>query len=203
MLYISTDSVFDGTCGHYAESDQPAPVNIYARTKLEGEQEVLGRNSLAAIARVNLYGWNAGPKRSLAEWILTQLNLGNVVPGFSDVSFCPVLANEVAEVMLGLLDRNLTGLYHVVGSERVSKYEFARRVASQFGFDPGQVVPTRLADAKLKARRPHDTSLNTEKIRAALGRPMSDVETGLRRFAQLQAQGTCRTTQEPAGGGPA
>jgi dTDP-4-dehydrorhamnose reductase len=189
LLYVSTDSVFDGQCGNYAETDTPSPVNVYATTKLQGEREVLRRNPAASIARVSLYGWNVQKKESLAEWILSQLTLGNVVPGFSDVCFCPVLANEVAEVVLALLDRNLTGLYHVVGSERVSKYEFARRVASKFGFDPGQVVPTRLADAKLKARRPQDTSLNTEKICTALGRPMSDVETGLRRFAQLRESG--------------
>jgi dTDP-4-dehydrorhamnose reductase len=189
LLYVSTDSVFDGERGNYAETDTPSPVNVYAKTKLQGEREVLGQNPEALIARVSLYGWNAQNKESLAEWILKQLTLGNVVPGFSDVHFCPALANDVGETLLALLDQNLTGLYHVVGSERVSKYEFARRVALIFGFDPAKVLPTRLADAKLKARRPQDSSLNTGKICGALGRPMPDVETGLRKFAQLRESG--------------
>jgi dTDP-4-dehydrorhamnose reductase len=189
LLYVSTDSVFDGERGNYAETDTPAPVNVYANTKLQGETEVLRHYPAASIARVNLYGWNGQNKESLAESILKQLTLGKVVPGFSDVHFCPVLANDLAEVLLALLDQNLSGLYHIVGSERVTKYEFARRVASTFGFDPDQVVLTRLADAKLKARRPQDTSLNTEKICAALGRPMPDVEAGLSRFAQLRESG--------------
>jgi dTDP-4-dehydrorhamnose reductase len=189
LLYVSTDSVFDGERGNYAETDTPAPLNVYAETKLQGEREVLRENPAAAIARVNFYGWNAQDKLSLAEWILKQLTTGSLVSGFSDVVFCPVLANDLAEVMLALLDRNLPGLYHVVGSEAVSKYEFARRVASTFGFDPGQVVPARLSDAGLKARRPLNTSLDTGKICAALGRAMPDVETGLRRFAQLRDTG--------------
>ena len=189
LLYVSTDSVFDGERGNYAEKDTPLPVNVYAKTKLQGEKEVLRHHPAALIARVTLYGWNAQNKESLAEWILKQLTLGKVVPGFSDVHFCPVLANDVAEIMLALLDQNLTGVYHVVGSERVSKHEFARQVASTFGFDPEQVIPARLADAKLRARRPQDTSLNTEKICAALGRPMPDVQAGLRRFAQLRESG--------------
>jgi dTDP-4-dehydrorhamnose reductase len=189
LLYISTDAVFDGERGNYAETDTPGPVNIYAKTKLQGEREVLRQNPAAAIARVNLYGWNAQNKQSLAEWILKQLTLGSRVPGFSDVFFCPILANDLADVLLALLDQNLAGLYHVVGSESVSKYEFARRVASTFGFNPGQVVPTHLADAGLKAQRPRNTSLNTGKICAALGRPMPDVAAGLRRFAQLRASG--------------
>jgi dTDP-4-dehydrorhamnose reductase len=189
LLYISTDSVFDGTRGHYAETDTPAPLNVYARTKFLGEREVLRQNPGASIARINLYGWNAQNKNSLAEWVLKELTLGKPVPGFSDVFFCPVLANDLAEVLLASLDQNLAGLYHIVGSEPISKYEFARRVASTFGFDPGQVIPTQMADAKLKARRPRDTSLNTAKICAALGRPMPDVEAGLRRFAQLRGSG--------------
>lgn len=189
LLYISTDSVFDGERGNYDEADTPAPVNEYAKTKLQGEREVLRQHPTASIARVNLYGWNAQKKNSLAEWVLRQLTLGKVVPGFSDVFFCPLLANDLADVMLALLDQDLGGLYHVVGSEAVSKYEFARRVASTFGFDPGQVMPARTADARLKARRPRDTSLNTKKISAVLGRPMPDIEAGLRNFARLRESG--------------
>jgi dTDP-4-dehydrorhamnose reductase len=189
LLFISTDSVFDGACGNYAETDVPAPVNVYANTKLQGEREVLRRCPAATVARVNLYGWNAQNKESLAEWILAQLILGHIVPAFSDVIFCPALANDVAEFILALLDRNVSGLYHVAGSEPISKFEFARRVASTFGFDPDQIVPTRVSDAKLKAQRPRNTSLNTEKVSAALGRATPDVETGLRRFAQLRDSG--------------
>ena len=64
LLYISTDSVFDGGRGNYAETDTPSPVNVYAKTKLQGEREVLRQNPAALIARVSLYGWNAQKKRA-------------------------------------------------------------------------------------------------------------------------------------------
>ena len=197
MLYVSTDAVFDGARGGYAETDSPAPVNVYAQTKLQGELEVQACNPLAAIARVNLYGWNAQPKQSLAEWILSQLDLGNVVPAFTDTVFCPISADDLAQVLLAMVDRELVGLYHVVGSEPVSKYEFARRVALTFGFDSARVVPARLADARLRAPRPRNTSLNTEKISAALGRLMPNVDSGLRKFVQLQAGGCVGRLKSP------
>ena len=87
LLYISTDSVFDGGRGNYSETDTPGPVNAYAKTKLHGEREVLRQNPTALIARVNFYGWNAQEKHSLAEWLLQQFTLGKLVPGFSDVFF--------------------------------------------------------------------------------------------------------------------
>jgi dTDP-4-dehydrorhamnose reductase len=181
--------VFDGARGNYSESDTPAPVNVYARTKLQGEKEVLRQIPAAAIARVNLYGWNAQNKNSLAEWILKQLTDGKIVPGFSDVSFCPMLANDLAEILLAMLDRKLSGLYHVVGSEAITKYEFARRVASAFSFDPEQVVAARMVDANLKAPRPRNTSLNTEKISTALIHSMPSVDAGLRKFVELRESG--------------
>lgn len=189
LLHISTDSVFDGIRGGYCEGDQPAPVNVYARTKLGGEREVLECNPQAAIARVTLYGWSVQDKNSLAEWILQELALEHKVPGFTDVIFCPLLANDLAGILLAMVDRNLQGIYHVTGAEPIDKYQFARRVALMFGFDPGQVVPARLADAKLKAQRPRNTSLNTKKICAALGRTMPDVDSGLQKFAQLREDG--------------
>jgi dTDP-4-dehydrorhamnose reductase len=189
LVYVSTDSVFDGEVGNYAETDTPAPVNVYAKTKLQGEREVLHRDPSAIIARVNLYGWNAQNKDSLAEWILKELGLGRSVPGFSDVIFCPMLVNDLAEILLEMLDRGLSGLYHLVGSDAVTKYEFAMRVASEFGYDATQVVPKRLSDSKLKAPRPRNTSLNTGKISQAMGRTMPDVDAGLRRFHELKERG--------------
>jgi dTDP-4-dehydrorhamnose reductase len=186
MLYVSTDSVFDGARGQYRETDIPAPMNVYAETKLLGEKEVLQRNPLAAVARTNVYGWNPQPKLSLAEWILRQLALGNPVPGFTDITFCPLFADDLAQILLAMLDEELVGLYHVAGSEAITKFEFARRVASTFGFDPENIIPARVTAAGLKAPRPRNTSLNTDKICAGLKRSMPDVDAGLRRFSQSQ-----------------
>ena len=189
LLYVSTDAVFDGIRGQYSETDQATPVNIYARTKLQGEEETLRYCPAATIARVNMYGWNVQNKESLAEWILGRLMGGNPVPGFTDVSFCPIFANDLAAILLEMSNRNLPGLYHVVGAEPVSKYEFARQVALTFGFDLEQVVATRVADAKLKAPRPNNTTLNTQKVCAAIGHPMPNVGEGLRRFARMRDRG--------------
>ena len=189
LVYISTDSIFDGKRGNYSEAARPAPLNVYARSKLRGEHEVLRRYPAALVARVTIYGWNVQNKQSLTEWVLGQLAAGKEVRGFTDVHFSPMLVNDLAEVLLSMLDRQLRGLYHVVGSEKISKYEFARRVAMAFGFEPERVVPVRLVEASLRAARPLDVSLNTKKVRVALGRAMPDADSGLRRFRALQQSG--------------
>jgi dTDP-4-dehydrorhamnose reductase len=189
FVYVSTDAVFDGNKGNYCEQDQPAPLSAYARSKWHGEQMVLQRNAQAAIARVTIYGWNAQEKLSLGEWILQRLMEGAQVPGFTDVYFTPILATDLAQSVLAILERSLAGVYHVVGAERISKFEFARRVAQAFGFHPSRITPACLADAKLRARRPRDVSLNTTKFREATRRTLPDVKSGILRFREQRDNG--------------
>lgn len=186
FLYISTDSVFDGKKGNYEEADQPAPLNVYARSKLAGEHEVLRANPAASVARVNIYGWNAQNKDSLAEMFLKRLEEGIDVQGFTDVFSTPILVNDLAAILFAMVERKLTGIYHVAGSERISKFDFGRRVATTFGFDPARITPCKIEDAHLKAARPLDVSLRTAKISAALGCSMPDVDSGLTKFRELR-----------------
>ena len=196
FVYVSTDAVFDGNAGKYSEADQPSPVNAYARSKLHGERQVSDRNPRAAIARVNIYGWNAQDKVSLAEWVLKRLSAGSPVPGFTDVHFTPMLATDLAEFLLAMLDDDLTGIHHVGGSERISKYDFARLVAEAFGFETDRVVPARLSDAGLRAPRPRDTSLNSAKISAALGLALPDAKSGICRFRVQRENGYAQSLKD-------
>jgi dTDP-4-dehydrorhamnose reductase len=189
FVHISTDSIFDGNRSCYSETDEPNPVNVYARTKLAAEREVLRRNPGALVARVTMYGWTARRKLTLAELVFDSLTAERAVPGFTDVYFCPILVNDLGELILALLDRGEHGIFHMVGSERISKYEFARSVARVFDLPMNRVLPARVGASGLKATRPLDTSLSIEKIARVLGRTTPDVESGLRRFRQLHETG--------------
>ena len=96
LVHISTDAVFDGQKdGCYFETDTPNPGSIYSQTKYEGEQAVLQANPAAIMARVNFYGWSLSGRRSLAEFFVNQLRNGKNVNGFTDVTFCPLLVNDL------------------------------------------------------------------------------------------------------------
>jgi len=196
FIYVSTDSVFDGEQGGYSESDEPRPINVYAMSKLRGEDEVLRYKSDAIIVRINIYGWNAQDKQSLAEWFLERLKAEKKVPGFTDVFFCPMLVNDLADILIQILDAQLSGVYHVVAPDKISKYEFGRRVALQFGLDPNLVITSSLSQAKLRAARPRDVSLSTAKIESALGRRMPDITSGLARFQALDQNGYARRLKQ-------
>ena len=129
LLHVSTDAVFDGQRGGYTEQDTPNPLSIYARTKLDGERGVADANPKRSSPASTCSAGASSGKRSLAEFFFNNLSAGKPVMGFTDVYFCPLLANDLAAIFLKMLQRNLSGLYHVVSRECLSKYEFGVRLA--------------------------------------------------------------------------
>jgi dTDP-4-dehydrorhamnose reductase len=189
LVHLSTDAVFDGARGDYKESDPTHPLSLYARTKLEGEQAVLAADPQAIVARVNFFGWSQSGNRSLAEFFFYNLSQGKAVNGFKDVYFCPLLANHLADLLLEMLAKGLYGLYHVVSTEKLSKYEFGVRLAHTFSLDAGLITPIPVAQAGLKAARSPNITLNTEKLTRDLGHPAPDVQHGLNGLKKLYEQG--------------
>lgn len=182
MIHISTDAVFDGAKGDYLETDTPNPLSVYARTKLQGEQSVLAANPDALIARVNFYGWSITGKRSLAEFFVNNLEQGKPMKGFTDVLFCPMMVLDLADMLVEAARKKLQGIYHLVGAQPMSKYDFGVAIANTFGFDPVLISSASVTDGGLVASRSPNLTLNTEKITAALGHDLPDFERGLAKF---------------------
>jgi dTDP-4-dehydrorhamnose reductase len=189
LVHVSTDSVFDGLRGDYSEDDIPTPVSEYSRTKLNGELAVAEADPTAIIARVNLFGWSLTGNRSLAEFFYNNLSLHKHVMGFTDVFFCPLLANDLADIFVRMLERHLNGLYHVVSSESLSKYDFGLRLAQRFNLDGSLINPTSVTQSGLKATRSHNLTLRSDKLAQALGEPLPRLSTGLDKFYTLYQQG--------------
>jgi dTDP-4-dehydrorhamnose reductase len=183
FVHISTDAVFDGTKeGFYVEEDEPSPPGVYSQTKLDGECAVQDVNPQAIIARVNFYGWSLSGRRSLAEFFVNNLSQGKNVNGFTDVIFCPMLVNDTARLLLEMLQKDLTGLYHVVGTQPMSKYQFGVEVAQTFGLKEDLISPRSVEGSGLTARRSHNLWLSIHKLSTDLGHDIPPFSTGLAEF---------------------
>lgn len=190
FVHLSTDAVFDGMKeGIYTETDSPNPLSIYAQTKLGGEQAVLSTNPQAVVARVNFFGWSLSGTRSLSEFFYNKLSAGEQCNGFTDVYFCPMFVGDLARTLVRVLEKGLSGLYHVVGSQPLSKYDFGLRISQQFGFDSQQVLPRSVEESGLKARRSHNLRLSVNKLSTDLGTEIPGVSTGIREFYTQHQQG--------------
>ena len=189
LVHISTDAVFDGLRGSYTEQDIPTPACVYSRTKLEGERAVAEADPSAIIARVVFYGWSLEGRRSLAEFFFNNLSQGKPVNGFTDVFFCPLQVTDLADLLVRMLLMNLSGLYHVVSSEALSKYEFGMRLAQRFALDGNLINPISITQAQLIAARSPNLTLRSDKLAEALGESLPSISTGLDKFYTLYQQG--------------
>ena len=181
LVYISTDSVYEGTKGRYSEEDAARPLNVYGRTKWEGEKPVLDRPG-GLVLRTNLFGWNIQDKKSLGEWILGELAAGRSIGGFRDAVFSTIYTMELARVIDVAIRRKLSGLYNCGSSDSCSKYEFALKIADRFGFDRRLIRPISIDDFEFRARRGKDLSFSTKKIEAALEYRMPTIDQSVDAF---------------------
>jgi len=189
LVHISTDAVFDGQRGNYTEEDLPNPLSVYARSKLAGEQGVAQANPQAIIARVNFYGWSLTGARSLAEFFYRNLSAGKSVNGFTDVFFCPLLVNDLVDILLKMVEKDLKGLYHVVSPENLSKYDFGCRIARLFNLNEKLIMPTSWQAGGLQAQRSPNLTMSTDKLSRELGLSLPDQQAGLQRFRGLFENG--------------
>ena len=190
LIHISTDAVFAGhKDGAYTEQDWPDPRGVYAITKLEGERGVQHAYPSATVARVNFYGWSASGKRSLAEFFVNRLSQGSNVNGFTDVRFCPMYVGHLGAILLQMLPRKMAGVYHAVGAQAMTKYQFGVEIARKFGLQEGLIAPQLVDTSKLQARRAHNLWLSTHKLSTEMGIELPEFSTGLAAFFAQYQQG--------------
>ncbi|HIH69035.1 MAG TPA: dTDP-4-dehydrorhamnose reductase [Methermicoccus shengliensis] len=161
LIYISTDYVFDGNKGLYKEEDETNPVNYYGYTKLLGEKYCQD----FCIARTCvIYGAKpASGKVNFALWLINKLENGESVRIVIDQYITPTLNTNLARMLLEIAERKITGIFHLAGATRVSRFEFVKEIARVFGLDESLIIPSRMDEINWIAKRPRDSSLDTSK----------------------------------------
>ena len=201
IIYISTDSVFDGTKGNYDEEAKPNPLNVYAESKLAGEKEAMEKNSNAIIARTTIFGWNAQNKQSLSEWMYYGLKNGEERKLFKDMFFTPIIVNNLGRALAELIEKDFSGTINIAGSERLSKLNFGEKLADVFGFDKSSIVASTVAESSLVAKRPLDASLDISKARKMLETKLLDAESALEEKKRLLEESFVARLKEGFGNG--
>lgn len=181
LLHVSTDYVFDGQKGNYTEKDEPNPISVYGRTKLDGEKAVLESVSESVVARVCvLYGWNRiTTKTNFVTWVMNTLEEGGQAKLFQDQTITPTYAHEAAGVLLQLLRKNISGIFHASGSQSITRFQMGKLVANTFRLNEDMVIPATMDEAGLTAMRPRDSSLNVEKTEKELNIRMNPLPASL------------------------
>jgi dTDP-4-dehydrorhamnose reductase len=180
LIQLSTDYIFDGENGPYSEDDPPDPVNFYGQTKLESEKVVKESGIDFLIVRTNvLYGFGKNVKPNFLLWLLERLSQKEKIQIVTDQFNNPTLADNLSLCILEMVRKNISGVYHVAGSEYLSRYDFAIKVADKFNFDKNNIFPAKTELLQQKAKRPYKGGLRIDKAQSILETKLLDVNQGL------------------------
>jgi dTDP-4-dehydrorhamnose reductase len=177
LLHVSTDYVFDGRKGTpYDELDEPAPLSVYARSKLAGERLVRDAWWRHTIVRT---GHVFGAGSDYFSSAVRRLRDGETVGGLVDRFGSPTSVHALAERLLPLLLADRPGTYHLAGPERACWHDLLLRAAALGGL-PGRVQPQVAADLGLPAPRPADVALTSVFVPALGIPPMPPLDGSIR-----------------------
>jgi len=180
LIHISTDYIFDGTHGPYSEDDKPNPISYYGKSKLASENAVRIAGIPYTIFRtIVLYGTGIGVRDNFPTWVVKNLRACRTIRCSEDQFSNPTHVNDLAFAAVKGFELNRDGLYHICGSERVSRFQFAVRTAEFFGLDAGLIQRVKSSDLTQTAPRPLVTGFVTLKAQTELGMHSMDITQGL------------------------
>jgi dTDP-4-dehydrorhamnose reductase len=180
LVHFSTDFVFEGVADRpYTEDDEPAPQSVYASSKLLGEWFAADCPRHYVLRVESLFG---GPqRRSSVDRIIDAIRKGEPARVFVDRTVTPSYVEDVAAATWNLMERAAPfGLYHCVNTGVTTWYELAKEAGRQLGIEP-ELVPVKVADVQMRARRPQYAALSNDKL-ARAGIQMPTWEDALSRY---------------------
>ena len=182
FVYMSTDYVFDGKVGMKNENDIPSPLNHYGKTKLEGEIILKKLLSRYAIVRTSTPFGIHPKKKSFPMWVKENLELKKEIPVITNQYTSPTFVPNLSKMVIEVATKQISGILHLAGSTRISRFEFAKRIANKLNLDEGLLKPKQIDDMNWTAKRPHDSSLDVSKAMEILENKPLKIDSSLELF---------------------
>lgn len=171
FLYVSTDFVFDGIKGNYREEDDTNPVNYYGFSKMQAEAIVQTSEIPFAIARTCLVYGNhpGGTRNNVVTWVKQSLQQQKPIKVVTDQWRTPTWVNDLSKGIVQMIQQRAEGIFHLSGEDRLSPYEMALAVATQYGLDASLIEPVNAATFTQPAKRPPVTGFIINKAKSVIG----------------------------------
>lgn len=165
FVFTSTDMVFDGIHAPYSESDLPNPLSYYGRTKVSAERVLRDRPQTVIVRLPLLYGFPVDDRPTTFAQQMAAVRANQPLRLFTDEFRTPLALPDAAQALIGLARSDFSGVLHVAGPERLSRYDLVARCAALLGYEQPELVRITRADLAAPEPRPADLSLNDAEFR--------------------------------------
>ena len=183
FVQISTDHLFNKKSSLKNENFKKNPINVYAFHKSKAEDDILFNNSKCLIIRTNFFGTSPNNNYYLDK-VLNDVNKGRKVYGITDYYFTPIYVGFLIKYIILLLEKNFSGVFNVVGNNRVSKYDFYKKVIQSSKLDYSLLKKEKLKNFKFFAKRSKELSLSNKKIKKVLCIKIPDLDKQIKTYLQ-------------------
>lgn len=170
IIHISTDYVFDGLKGPYAENSNVNPISYYGRTKLASENALKISGTVNTILRTNvLYGHAKYGRPDFVRWVFNSLNSKKEIKIVTDQVNNPTFIDDLVQAISKVVQFKKAGIYHIGGKNFINRYEFTKEIAEYFNLDFSLVKPITTESLNQPAKRPLKSGLITIKAESEFG----------------------------------
>ena len=176
LIHISTDQLFDDKNILHKEEDNVRLLNIYAKSKYEGEIEVLNNCKSSIICRTNFFGYGPAHKNSFNEWIEESAKKNKKIVLFKDVFFTPVSGKNLAIYAHKLLEYNFSGVYNISSDNKISKFDFGKLICKKLNIPSFAIFAGSIEDRPDLVRRPKSMCLSNKKLTNAIKNKNLDID---------------------------
>ena len=174
LIHISTDAVFSGSKKIYVEEDEPNPISVYGKAKLESEKIVSKVTDSVILRPSVLFGWipfeyvktidESRKTMNFGLWVIDQLYKNNKMSIVNDQINTPTLADNLAENIIEIIKKDLTGIFHLSGLSCISRLDFSKKIAKTFGYSDNLISSISSEKLKQIAPRTLESCLKCDKI---------------------------------------
>jgi dTDP-4-dehydrorhamnose reductase len=182
FVYVSTDYVFDGKKGLKKESDSTHPLGYYGQSKLDGEHALNKLASGWCIARISTPFGIHHKKKSFPLWVKENLESKREIPVLTDQFTSPTFVPNLSKMLIEISIRQISGIIHLAGASRISRYDFAQMIAEKLNLDKHLIKPAKMADMNWVAQRPQDSSLDVSLATEILDEKPQPIDQSLEIF---------------------
>jgi len=185
VVFFSTDYLFDGATGPYAETEPPNPLNTYGKAKNDAEQLIRQSPCPYLIVRTSVvYGYEKQGKNFVVR-LIARLRQGEKVKVPNDQLSTPTYVCNLCALVKELVESGKEGTYHVSGPVLMNRYDFALLAAEIFGLDRGLIIPVTTEELGQQALRPLCGGLKVDKVRSEAATRLMDAREGLSNMKKI------------------
>ena len=169
FVFISTDQIFNKNKPFKSELLKSNPCNYYGYTKSAAEKAVLNDNLDSLVIRTNFFGYGTKYRKSFSDWIIFNIKKNIKINVFDDIYFNPLYLRSLNIYLINLIKLKSKGIFNLVSDKKISKFEFAIKIASAFKLNNKFIVKSKFLLKKNLVKRPRDMTLSNKKLKKKLG----------------------------------